>query len=269
MVLLPWIRPGAAPLLLRVVASLALLVLVYQALTRPRAALSAACLPWRVVDALAFFVASVARSVGSRFVRRRAWNSLRLLAFGLTGSPHRMQDVGVSQRPDADFDRGEFRFEELDRTVEGAACRRRAKTLLAHWGRISGLPVERAWSVAPWRGAIEQIARDPLLVHAAYYRYPRAIDQIARHLGMDHEQLQADMEAQIAERSRRRSQGARRAEPQGTGGDAEAIAPTEARPDEAGADSPIPPDRHADPGEPAPRASRHPDPSSHPITDSS
>lgn len=111
------------------------------------------------------------------------------MALGMSGSPHRLNEVSVLIRPDPKFARGEFLYQALAKAAEDSAVTTRTRSLYEELDRINGNDESGLWRIDRWRERIEDLAADTQLVHTVYYRHPSAIDQIADHLVRNTEDL--------------------------------------------------------------------------------
>lgn len=148
--------------------------------------------PWRIAEAGAFFLSSFVRRLASEYARRHVWSTLQEIALGISGSPHRLDDVSVERRPNPEFARGEFLYQDIAKTAEDEAVAARSRSFYSELEQIEEQSDADFWRLDKWRERIGTIASDPALVHTIYYRHPDVIDQIANHLVRSAEALLAE-----------------------------------------------------------------------------
>ena len=137
-------------------------------------------------------ITSFIRKLASEYARKHVWSTLQEIALGISGSPHRLNDVSVARRPKPEFARGEFLYQDIAKTAEDEAAAARSRSFYSELEQIEEQSDADFWRLDKWRERIGTIASDPALVHTVYYRHSDVIDQIASHLVRSAKALLAD-----------------------------------------------------------------------------
>jgi hypothetical protein len=183
-------EPGEElPWILRLLVTCLLLLGASLLLVMPGKTLATLAAPSRFAEAVLLLVGAVSEWIAMRYARRSAWKTLQALALGLSGSPYRLRDVSVAQRPDPKFGRGAFLYEPLAKSAEDMALAERIRFGHDVWHRAMQSPNADFWQIERWPEAIGMMASDANLVHTVYYRHPDVIYQIARHLARNRDEL--------------------------------------------------------------------------------
>ena len=169
-------------------------VLIYSIFQVP-GTLTAVLLPWRALLFMRTVIVSVVRSVLLGHVKRRAWRDLQGFAFGMAGSAHRIEDVGVHRVPPEKYANGEWLYEALDPAAELFAMEQRRTAISQHVEDLLLAPDADLYDVDVWRNRVGLYASNTQLVHTVYYRHPASLDQIARFLCRPDDELVAVMRA--------------------------------------------------------------------------
>jgi hypothetical protein len=173
-------------------ASSFLIVGLLAAVTRADAAFAIFAVPWRFAEAGAYLLTSFVRKLAGNYFRGRVWSILQEMAFGISGSPHRLEDVSVFLRPHSEFARGEFLYQDLAKAAEDAAVGARSGAFYSALEEIKAQSDAEFWRLDTWRERIGTFARNPQLVHNVYYSQPEVIEQVASHLARSRNELMAE-----------------------------------------------------------------------------
>ena len=121
----------------------------------------------------------MARSAVAGHVKPRAWRDLQELAFGMTGSAHRIEDVVVHRLPPEAHAEGEWIYQVPGLSAELFAVERRGTSVLQHVEHLLSAPDADLYDVDVWRNRVGPVAADTQLVHTVHYRHLASLDQIA------------------------------------------------------------------------------------------